>query len=72
MRQAGKSADGAATQMTQKPTAPKGRRLLKDRRLLRSGNTKRHRYRALDESGPDELLDDWMTAGPAADLHPSK
>jgi len=35
------------------------------------GNKERHRYRALDDSGTGELLDDWMTAGPAADLTPS-
>jgi len=39
----------------------------KDLRLLRARNTRTHKLRRLDESGPDELLDDWMVSSPAAD-----
>jgi len=58
---AGATADGAASQMKQKPlrvNIPK---------LFHSPNVRRLMLRRLDEAGPDELLDDWMVSGPAAE-----
>jgi hypothetical protein len=36
-------------------------------RLYRSPNARHPAFRKLDEGGSDELLDDWMVAGPAAE-----
>ena len=36
-------------------------------RLFRPRQVRRHKFRKLDEPGPDELLDDWMVSGPAAE-----
>jgi hypothetical protein len=36
-------------------------------RLFHSPNVRRLMLRRLDEAGPDELLDDWMVSGPAAE-----
>ena len=55
------NADGAASQMKRKPS-PAG-----VSRLFRPRNARRDKFRKLDEPGPDELLDDWMVSGPAAE-----
>jgi hypothetical protein len=47
--------------MKQKPVPAKALRLPRTR-YIRS-----QKLRRLDESGPDELLDDWMVSGPAVD-----
>jgi hypothetical protein len=36
-------------------------------RLPHKRNIRSQKLRRLDESGPDELLDDWMVSGPAVD-----
>jgi len=54
-------ADGAASQMKRKSVPAKGLR------LSRTRNIRSHKFRKLDESGPDELLDDWMVSVPAVD-----
>jgi hypothetical protein len=59
MRQA--DADGAASQMKRKPVPAKGLRLSRTRHI------RSQKFRKLDESGPDELLDDWMVSAPAVD-----
>jgi hypothetical protein len=55
------NADGAASQMEQKPIHAR------IPRLFRLPNARRPIPRRLDEAGPDELLDDWMVSGPAAE-----
>jgi hypothetical protein len=54
-------ADGAASQMKRKSVPANGLRLFRTRKI------KGTKPRRLDESGPDELLDDWMVSAPAAD-----
>jgi hypothetical protein len=56
------NAGGAASQMKQKLSRTK-----KAVRLYRSPNARHPAFRRLDEAGSDELLDDWMVAGPAAE-----
>ena len=53
------NADGAATQVKRKPAGVS--------RLFRPRQVRRQIFRKLDEPGPDELLDDWMVSGPAAE-----
>jgi len=36
-------------------------------RLFRPRHVRQQKFRKLDELGPDELLDDWMVSGPAAE-----
>jgi hypothetical protein len=36
-------------------------------RLSRTRNIRSQKLRKLDESGPDELLDDWMVSAPTVD-----
>ena len=35
--------------------------------LFRPRQVRRQKFRMLDEPSPDELLDDWMISGPAAE-----
>jgi hypothetical protein len=52
------NADGAATQMKRKHSPAGVSRLFRPRH-------RHQKFRMLDESAPDELLDDWMISGPA-------
>jgi hypothetical protein len=47
--------------MKRKSVPAKGLRLFRTRRI------RSQKFRKLDESGPDELLDDWMVSAPAVD-----
>jgi hypothetical protein len=47
--------------MKRKPVPAKGLRLSRTRHI------RSQKFRKLDESGPDELLDDWMVSAPAVD-----
>jgi hypothetical protein len=55
------NAGGAASQMKQKLSRTK------TVRLYRSHNARQSAFRRLDEAGSEELLDDWMVAGPAVE-----
>jgi len=59
MRQA--NAGGAASQMKQKLSHTR------TVRSYRSTNARHLSFRRLDEAGSEELLDDWMVAGPAVE-----
>jgi hypothetical protein len=55
------NADGSGRTMTPRPKPPSNRKFPLPR------NPAHYRFRALDDSGADDL-DDWMVAYPAADL----
>jgi hypothetical protein len=57
----GQMPKGAASQMKQKLFRAKAQRRFRPTRIIRQ------KLRRLDEAGPDDLLDDWMVSGPAAE-----
>jgi hypothetical protein len=58
---AGANADGAASPMKRKLHPAKDFRPFRPRSFIQ------RKVRGLDESGPDELLDDWMVSCPTAE-----